>query len=224
MGKQNQAEIAYSSILRDIEENKLTPGQPIIEEEYAKKLDMSRTPVREAIRLLSVDGFITVYPRKGAYVSVLTAQDVNECYEMMEGVEGMIAYLAAKQPSEADLKQLQELIDRMNEQKELADFYKWKECDIEFHRTLHRMCSNKLLIRHVEKLFHKTYQIQTRFVTGFNLEKATLEHQGILDALKARNPEKARQYTQQNWNRARQELLIHGYGDKPAQPHHTLGQ
>lgn len=64
MGKQNQAQIAYDSILRDIKENQLTQGQPIIEEEYAKKLDMSRTPVREAIRLLSVEGFVTVYPRK----------------------------------------------------------------------------------------------------------------------------------------------------------------
>lgn len=117
MGKQNQAQIAYDSILRDIKENQLTQGQPIIEEEYAKKLDMSRTPVREAIRLLSVEGFVTVYPRKGAYVSVLTAEDVKECYEMMEAVEGMIAYLAAQQPSTEHVNQLTELIGRMNEQK-----------------------------------------------------------------------------------------------------------
>lgn len=214
MGKQNQAQIAYDSILRDIKENQLTQGQPIIEEEYAKKLDMSRTPIREAIRLLSVEGFVTAYPRKGAYVSVLTAETVNECYEMMEAVEGMIAYLAAQQPSEEHLRLLAELIEKMNEQKNLANFYKWKEYDIEFHRTLHLMCSNKLLTYHVEKLFHKTYQIQTRFVAGVNLEKATAEHQSILDALMARDSEKARHYTQQNWNRARNELVNYGYHEK----------
>ncbi|MEK5234919.1 GntR family transcriptional regulator [Paenibacillus sp. FSL L8-0470] len=214
MGKQNQAQIAYDSILRDIKENQLTQGQPIIEEEYAKKLDMSRTPVREAIRLLSVEGFVTVYPRKGAYVSVLTAEDVKECYEMMEAVEGMIAYLAAQQPSSEHVNQLTELIGRMNEQKSLSNFHQWKEYDIEFHRTLHRMCPNKLLIYHVEKLFHKTYQIQTRFVAGVNLEKATEEHQFILDAIIAKDSEKARHYTQQNWNRARNELVNYGYNDK----------
>ncbi|MDF9844507.1 MULTISPECIES: GntR family transcriptional regulator [unclassified Paenibacillus] len=213
MGKQNQAQIAYDSILRDIEENQLNQGQPIIEEEYAKKLNMSRTPVREAIRLLSVEGFVTVYPRKGAYVSVLTAEDVRECYEMMEAVEGMIAYLAARQPSSEQIRQLTELVGRMNEQKSLSNFHQWKEHDIEFHRTMHRMCPNKLLNYHVEKLFHKTYQIQTQFVAGVNLDKATEEHQLILEAIIARDSEKARYYTQQNWNRARNDLVKYGYKD-----------
>ncbi|WP_169834453.1 GntR family transcriptional regulator [Paenibacillus donghaensis] len=215
MGKQNQAQIAYNSILRDIQENQLTQGQPIIEEEYARKLEMSRTPVREAIRILSVEGFVTVYPRKGAYVSVLTAQDVNDCYEMMEAVEGMIAYLAAQQPSEEHIHLLKELIISMNEQKSLSNFHKWKEYDIQFHRTLHLMCANKLLTYHVEKLFHKTYQIQTQFVSGVNLEKATLEHQAIVDSIIQRDSEQARHYTQQNWSRARHELVNYGYGDKP---------
>lgn len=213
MVKQNQAQVAYNSILRDIKENKLSQGQPIIEEDYARSLGMSRTPVREAIRLLSVEGFVTAYPRKGAYVSVLTAQDINDCYEMMEAVEGMISYLAAHNPSKEHIKQLSELIDRMDEAKRLMDFHKWKEYDMEFHKTLHNMCENKLLAYHWEKLFHKTYQIQTNFVTGVNLEKANSEHKLILDAISNQDQEKARQYTQQNWSRARSEFLIHAHGD-----------
>lgn len=213
MVKQNQAQIAYNSILRDIKENKLIQGMPIIEEDYAKRLDMSRTPVREAIRLLSVEGFVTVYPRKGAYVSILTAQDVKECYEMMEAVEGMIAYLAAQNPSAEHIDLLSQLIQNMDEQMKLADFHKWKEYDIEFHRTLHKMCDNKLLINNWEKLFQKTYQIQTQFVTGVNIEKATQEHQFILSAIVNKDSEKARYYTQQNWSRARSEVLIHAYKD-----------
>ncbi|WP_181410114.1 GntR family transcriptional regulator [Paenibacillus sp. tmac-D7] len=213
MVKQNQAQLAYDSILRDIKENKLMQGQPIIEEEYARKLDMSRTPVREAIRLLSVEGFVKVYPRKGAYVSVLSAEDINDCYEMMEAIEGMIAYLAAQNPCSEHLGNLERLVEKMDEQKRLTDFHKWKECDIEFHKTLYKMCDNKLLIYHGEKLFHKTYRIQTQFMSGVNLDKATLEHQHILQALKNKDKEKARHYMQQNWSRAKSELLLYAHQD-----------
>lgn len=207
MDKRNQAQIAYDSILRDIKENRLAQGQPIIEEDYAKKLEMSRTPVREAIRLLSVEGFVTVYPRKGAYVSVLTPKDISDCYEMMEAIEGMIAYIAAKNPTEEHIVTLGALLDEMEQQKQRLDFQKWKEADIKFHRTLHKMCENKLLIHHWEKLFQRTYQIQTSFVAGVNLEKAMQEHQQIYQAILNKDSEKARQYTQQNWSRARSDFL-----------------
>jgi DNA-binding GntR family transcriptional regulator len=207
MTKKNQTKIAYESILQDIKENRLAQGQPIIEEEYARKLNMSRTPVREAIRLLTVDDFISLYPRKGAYVKVLTRQDINDCYEMMEAIEGMIAYKAAKDPSEGDVNSLKELVQRMEQYKNEMNFHKWKEADINFHRTLHKMCDNKLLVEHWEKLFQRTYQIQTSFTTVIDIGEATNEHRLIYQAFVDKNCQDARKYTEQNWRRARTDFL-----------------
>lgn len=207
MVKKNQTEIAYHSILQDIKENRLSQGQPIIEEEYAKKLKMSRTPIREAIRLLSVDDFVTLYPRKGASVKVLTPRDISDCYEMMEAIEGMVAYKAATKRSTEDVLALQHVLNEMVEKKEEKDFHLWKEKDIKFHRTLHTMCDNKLLITHWEKLFQKTYQIQTSFTTVVDIDEATHEHLLIYQAIKEKDAEAARQYTQRNWKRARRDFL-----------------
>ena len=207
MVKKNQTKIAYDSILQDIKENRLAQGQPIIEEEYARKLNMSRTPVREAIRLLTVDDFISLYPRKGAYVKVLTRQDINDCYEMMEAIEGMIAYKAAKDPSEEDVNSLKELVQKMEHYKNEMNFHKWKEADINFHRTLHKMSDNKLLVEHWEKLFQRTYQIQTSFTTVIDIGEATNEHRLIYQAFFDKNCQDARKYTEQNWRRARTDFL-----------------
>jgi DNA-binding GntR family transcriptional regulator len=207
MTKKNQTKIAYESILQDIKENRLAQGQPIIEEEYARKLNMSRTPVREAIRLLTVDDFISLYPRKGAYVKVLTRQDINDCYEMMEAIEGMIAYKAAKDPSEEDVNSLKELVLKMEQYKNEMNFHKWKEEDINFHRTLHKMSDNKLLVEHWEKLFQRTYQIQTSFTTVIDIGEATNEHRLIYQAFVDKNCQDARNYTEQNWRRARKDFL-----------------
>lgn len=207
MTKKNQTKIAYDCILQDIKENRLAQGQPIIEEEYARKLNMSRTPVREAIRLLTVDDFISLYPRKGAYVKVLTPQDINDCYEMMEAIEGMIAFKAAKDPSDEDVNSLKEVLQKMEEYKNEMNFHKWKEADINFHRTLHKMCDNKLLVENWEKLFQRTYQIQTSFTTVIDLGEATNEHRLIYQAFVDKNCPDARKYTEQNWRRARKDFL-----------------
>jgi len=207
MAKLNQTQIAYDRILQDIKDNRLAQGQPIVEEDYAKKINMSRTPVREAIRLLSVDGFVTLYPRKGAFVKVLTANDISDCYEMMEAIEGMIAFIAAKNPEENKVNALKLVLKEMEKYKKRMDFHKWKEKDIEFHRTLHTMCKNQLLIQHWEKLFQRTYQIQTSFTTVVDISEATEEHRMIYQAIVRKDCEAARRSTQQNWKRAREDFL-----------------
>lgn len=207
MTKINQTKVAYDTILKDIKENRLAQGQPIIEEYYAKKMNMSRTPVREAIRLLTVEDFVTLYPRKGAHVKVLTSKDISECYELMEAIEGMIAFKAAKDPSQEEINSLKLVLQEMEKQKDAKNFHKWKEEDIKFHRTLHTMCENKLLIVHWERLFQKTYQIQTSFTTVVNIEEATNEHRLIYNAIANKDCENARKYIQQNWRRARKDFL-----------------
>lgn len=121
--KQNQTQIAYDYILNKITENKIPQGYPVIEEDFAQQLNMSRTPVREAIKLLSVEGFIDIFPRKGAFVKVLSAQDISDCYEMIEAIEGMIAYLAAKNPSEEIIDQLNQYLDEMEKERKAMDFF-----------------------------------------------------------------------------------------------------
>ncbi|MEK4306800.1 GntR family transcriptional regulator [Oceanobacillus oncorhynchi subsp. oncorhynchi] len=205
--KQNQTQIAYDYILNKITENKIPQGYPVIEEDFAQQLNMSRTPVREAIKLLSVEGFIDIFPRKGAFVKVLSAQDISDCYEMIEAIEGMIAYLAAKNPSEEIIDQLNQYLDEMEKERKAMDFFSWKQNDIKFHRTIYKLCDNKLLIRHAEILFLKIYQIETSYIHGVNLEQAIKEHKLILEAIKNKDGEGAREYMQKNWHRARLDVL-----------------
>jgi DNA-binding GntR family transcriptional regulator len=74
----------------------LNQGDPIVEHKLATEFEMSRTPIREAIRMLNADGLIEIVPRKGTYVKLFKVKDLIKLYEMAEALEGMVAFLVAE--------------------------------------------------------------------------------------------------------------------------------
>ncbi len=88
-------ERVYEAIKQDILMSHLQPGEPLLEEELARRLSVSRTPIREALRKLEHEGLIRIVPNKGAFVRVLTPKDIREIYEVREALESFAAGRAA---------------------------------------------------------------------------------------------------------------------------------
>ena len=209
-----QSERAYQQLRTDILNGTLQPGYPLLEQELAERLGMSRTPVRAAVARLKTDGLVETIRRKGIFVRPLTAEDVEQMYEMMEGLEGMAVKLAATRATEADLDQLQSLADEMGRAVSAGDLDAWVKADVQFHKLLHGISRNKYIDQqlkqldlHVERVRWLLFRIQG------STERSTSEHQMIVEAMRLREGDRARMLHQAHWQRVRGQivdLLRHG--------------
>lgn len=194
MGEDNYS--LSSRVFHAIRENILS-GQYTADEELKEKtigeeLGVSRTPVREALRQLEMEGLITIIPNKGAYVVGISQKDVRDIYEIRSRLEGLCARWAASYITKEQLDELEENIY-------LSDFHSSKgnteqvvELDNKFHEILYTASGSKEL-RHVLLDFHHYVQ-RVRKITLAVPSRAmdsNEEHRKIVEALKIRNAEEA---------------------------------
>lgn len=186
----------FHKIREDILEGKYETGEPIREVAVSQDLGVSRTPVREALKQLELEGLVTSIPNKGTVVAGITEQDIIDIYAIRSLIEGLAARWAAKKITEKQLKELEEII-------ELTEFYTTKhnmehlhELDTRFHEIIYE-ASNSKPLRHILSDFHHYVQ-RTRMesiATPGRAQKSTQEHKAILEAIKKRDPEEAERLT-----------------------------
>jgi DNA-binding GntR family transcriptional regulator len=205
--KISQSEKAYKFIKKSIMNLKYTPGQMVSENEVADELSMSRTPVREAIQRLKSEDLIETIANRGNIVKVLSNEDIRQIYEMAEGLEGMVAYLAAKNHNEKELSDLLNAVNGMEKSIEDNDFELWVENDEKFHDILQHLCGNEYLIDNLDLLYSKIHHV--RILTQKMMDKkiSTAEHRNIYEAIKDNNADKARTLTNKHWERVRKQIL-----------------
>ncbi len=144
--KASRTDDAYQRIKLEIMENRMPSGFHALESELSENLDMSRTPVHEALIRLQNEGLVEMIPRRGMRVLPLSPADMREIYEVFTLVEPEAAYLLAKKrPNRENLKPLLEAVDEMEKALENDDLDAWSEADNRFHRSLMELCGNQRL-------------------------------------------------------------------------------
>lgn len=186
-----QGQSVYRHLLEKIRRGDLLPGVRLRETELAEHLGISRTPVREAIRLLEADGLVVHLPRQGATVRGLDYAEVIELYEMRAVLEGTAARLAARVALDLELRELLALND------ELANTPagpQAQDLNLLFHRTLIDAARNRFLLKSVRTL-QKTLLIlgPTTLSDPARANQAVAEHAAVLSALQARDGDAAEQ-------------------------------
>lgn len=184
-----QGQSAYRQLLAEIRQGRLLPGARLRETELAERLGTSRTPVREAIRQLEADGLVTHLPRQGASIRGLDHAEVIELYEMRGVLEGTAARLAARMALPVEIEELAAL------NAELAAAALGppaQEMNRQFHRTLLDAARNRYLLKSVSAL-QKTLLIlgPTTLSEPERQEGAVTEHEAVIAALAARDPDAA---------------------------------
>ena len=104
-------DVVFENLREAIVEGRLKPGQRLMEVQLAEQLGVSRTPVREAIRKLELEGLVVMLPRKGAYVANMSLKDLKDVLEIRASLEGLAASLAAERISDEDIKKLEFIIE-----------------------------------------------------------------------------------------------------------------
>lgn len=185
--QESRGEVAYVRLKEAIQAGDLTPGQRIRENDMASWLEMSRTPIREALRRLEADGLLTFAPYRGMVISELDHQAVMELYSMREVLEGTAAGLAARHASDAEIVVLKDIV--AGEIDDAADPRRIATHNKHFHDALYRVAHNRYLLKTLNVLSDAMALLgmTTMAITGRS-ETAHGEHLAVVSAIEARDP------------------------------------
>lgn len=198
----------FNAIENAILDGEYRDGESLNELRLSKELGVSRTPVREALMQLELEGLVKNVPNKGAVVIGITEQDIHDIYEIRIRIEGLAARLCAESITEDELRALSQIID-------LQEFYLLKndteqiwKLDGDFHKIIYEASRSRPL-RFTLSNFHN-YIKKARDIsvqTEGRAEKTVAEHRAILDAIKAHNGSLAEQLTAQHIANAEDNLF-----------------
>lgn len=190
----------YDHLVAGILDRSFPPGSPIRDTHVASILDVSRTPVREALLRLSSDGLVDNIPGRGFIVRELSLQDVREAYPILSNLESLSISLAEKLP-ESVLKKLESLNKQMASK--TASSSRLTQIDSEFHDTLVSSCPNVMLIQTIKRLRQIVKRYELAFMDNKELvEVSTREHEAIIESLRSGKLSKAQKLLAQQWRRS----------------------
>ena len=182
------AERAYIRIRKDLLTGRWSAGSHLGEKELAEELGVSRTPIREALRLLASDGLVSLEPNVGASVLRWTKQEIAETYDLRIELEGYAAGLAATNASTEDIALLKQMAEDMEAAAEKADFVRVGEINDRFHRLVIEASGNRRLIKLASTLLELTVPVYgfSKF-NSYELQRSLQRHHELVDALRRRD-------------------------------------
>lgn len=188
-------DLVYEELKKHIITGALTPETKIQEMALAKKVRTSRTPIREALKKLEKEGFITIVPRQGAYVKKLCTKDVIDALEVRETLEGLATSLLVKKVKKEEIIRLKRATDNYNRAVAENNLKGMLKYDTEFHQTIIEACGNSTLIQMSELLHDIVLRYRHAYYGELKtLKKLSEEHEMILHAIQAGHSEEAKTY------------------------------
>lgn len=185
----------------------LTPGMFLDEVRLAEQLKISRTPLREALKVLTAEGLVRHEPRRGCFVNEVTEQDLDEIFPVIALLEGRCAFEAAQHATDADLATLEEMhkmLSRHAKAKRINEYY---DTNFAIHEAIIALAGNRWLAGVISDLrkIVKLARLQQLHAPG-RLEQSLSEHLAVFAALKARDPEGAEAAMRTHLSRQREAL------------------
>lgn len=166
--------------------HELPAGTWVDEQALAEQYGISRTPLREALKVLASEGLVTLKPRRGCYVTEISERDLDEVFSVMAMLEGECARESAGRATKDDLKKLQAIHADLEKAAAAQDIDRFFEANQAFHRALQSIADNRWLLHVIEDLRKviKLSRHHSLFSEG-RLEQSLQEHRGILQAVLA---------------------------------------
>ncbi len=178
-------DIVFQTLRNSILCGELAPGERLMETQLGEKLGVSRTPIREAIRKLELEGLVVMVPRKGAQVAPFTKKDIADVLEVRAALEAFAATLACSRADERDLLKLQLVITEYEFAVKEGDLACIIEKDVEFHAIIFASTRNERLIQISQNMQEQVQRYRVAYLRGVTEGTRVLqEHREILDAIR----------------------------------------
>jgi DNA-binding GntR family transcriptional regulator len=177
---------------KEILEGTLKPGERIIEEDLCRTLGVSRSPVREAFRILESEGFVSHEPRKGISVRQVTQEEAEDIYLIRANLESLATYLAVKKQNPEILEELKDLYDQMTSVASKKNVNVYRQLNLRFHEALINACGNKQLIQLISTFSKQTVRYRLEAMSVPNWMNSSLKiHEDLIRAFESGDAEKA---------------------------------
>ncbi|WP_058485860.1 GntR family transcriptional regulator [Defluviitalea phaphyphila] len=181
-------DVVFNTLRKAILSGDLKPGERLMEKQLAEKMGVSRTPVREAIRKLELEGFVVMIPRKGAQVAEITEKDIQDVLEVRGALEALAVKLACSKMSKENLQELEKAMKGFADAADKEDINGMIEKDVEFHDIIFKSTKNEKLIQIVNNLREQIHRYRVAYLKSFdNFRIIQEEHEEILKSIKNRD-------------------------------------
>lgn len=192
-------EVIFNTLREAIIAGELKPGERLMEVKLAEKMGVSRTPVREAIRKLELEGLVDMLPRKGAHVAELSAKDIMDVLEVRASLDGLATGLAAERIKDEEIKELGHILSQFVAYVEKDNLQGSIKKDVEFHDLIYRASRNDRLIQISNNLREQIQRFRVIYLKDYSTPKDLInEHQHICEAISRRDREAAEKYAQKH--------------------------
>ena len=173
-------DVVFNTLREAILRGDLVPGERLMELQLASKLGVSRTPIREAIRMLEQEGLAITIPRKGAIVAGMTEKDMQDVLEIREALEELSVQVACDKITEEEIAELQKNMKNFEHSLKSGDLKKMAQADVEFRDVIYRATDNPKLISMLNNLREQMYRYRVEYLKNpQNHEQLLKEHEAI---------------------------------------------
>ena len=154
----------------------------------ADKLGVSRTPIREAIRKLELEGLVTMIPRRGAEVAQITEKHLRDVLEVRQALDALAVELACERITEEELKSLKDACENFEKETKQGNANRLARADVAFHDIILNASGNERLVQMISKLSQQMYRYRLEYVKDeTSYERLIAEHAAIYEAIRGRN-------------------------------------
>lgn len=201
-------ELVYEELKRLIIEGEIESGERIVETDYAKKFNISRTPIREAIRMLELEGYVETQRTGGVVVKEITKSDIEEIYRIRIALEGVIIEDVIQRATKKDIRTLERLIEDTKDALDDSDPEEVFRLFSEFNIALYNISNLTRVIDMITNI--KLYLSRFRRIATENNERRKVafeDHRGIIEAIKEKDTKKATELNRVHLERSRNFII-----------------
>lgn len=181
-------DVVFNTLREAILKGELKPGERLMELQLASKLGVSRTPIREAIRMLELEGLAVTVPRRGAQVAKMTEKDMEDVLQIRKALDELAVGLACDNIQEADFEKLHVALKNFENSTRGHDVKKIAQADVEFHDVIYQAANNPKLVNMLNNLREQMYRYRVEYLKNEAMYPTLVrEHEEIFDCLKRKD-------------------------------------
>lgn len=189
-------DVVYNTLRQAILRGELRPGERLMEIQLANKLGVSRTPVREAIRKLELDGLVLMIPRKGAEVADISEKSLKDVLEVRKALEELAVQLTCEKISKVQIAELKQAAEEFKKIVKSSDITQIAEADVRFHDVIYMATDNQKLIQLLNNLREQMYRYRVEYLKRPEVYPQLIqEHEEIIRQIERREKERAADIT-----------------------------
>lgn len=186
-------DVVFNTLRQAILKGELSPGERLMEIQLAEKLGVSRTPIREAIRKLELEGLVLMIPRKGAEVAKISEKNLRDVLEVRRSLEELAIELACQRMSQEDIEALEQAQEAFKTAIAKGEVMAIAQTDEQYHDVIYQGTRNDKLVQMLGNLREQMYRYRLEYIKDEDKRQVlVVEHEHILAALKVRGLEEAK--------------------------------